>query len=1682
MSSAQKDIVFSPLRGMWVQRKTRRNNKAVGETRLGRTIVKWVRAFLPVMSRSDTENLGGKLCDLMVEQKEIGPEDKDVCTLILRSLYAINEDGKKRCTAKRKIEDEMKEYINCTMLNLWIAIYQSKHCNKKNVVQKAFDKMKEISGTLSRGSTSRGQCGQCNYMQLEPIKILGKVPMLNFIYDMMVEDRSVMTLIRRDQGQGGCNTEKKVLTDLQLPNTIPPVAPKGSPRPRQAQPNVKGPTITEDSLTKLLKTWAGGKSIPDEEHYRKILDALKNAWEDLMKDPGKTKDETIKELCEKNLLNDGSMGTNEQAQCVTLMETYLTQDPNKSAQGNTGADASALPGPPGAGTPAAAAIPSSQPQTGSPSPSLATTTTTIQLDPCSPSAQQTQEITQSEEKRTKLKKAWEQKLQQFNGTPGQFVQGVTIPPNLKKEVDRMLNELQPYMMWEQTKKSVLSACSAFSYPREKGKEDHMKKICRVPVMIVNWMAGLDPQGNNKKDKTQEHDWETYLRCIVGDSIILRILKNKCEAQQMLKIISDTMAKGGSELQGTGANSICAWVRTEDIEKVENLIGPTLDHWLSEAGKGKNHKGGISGVNNILAWEECKDNQKQKEEQREGEKGQCKSDRIIDLLGGERWGALHKLVDPIARATSCIKDMHSNASNGNLCKYLDCMKHLWTKTDAATQKSNNNFWTKDAKALWKELFEAMKTSNGKEETQCNKMGDSSNDREATHSEKTACNYLHAGLKTLYEGTSLSTGNNGILSKKNPSLRQTMGCFLLHSYAKKMKGEATCVINAGIEKAFRAWNESTNGKCKNGSCVPCEWEEEKYDSCTIEINGANGQSTSTEKVEEKLKKVLEADNTNIEQMLTEINKMDKLCDRLQCIASHLNSSNGKQPNTSEDTFWGQNGDVQKLWGELSTAMKGKENDNGNGVCAVMGENGKTRTPTEPEKKACNYLHAGFTKLKSIGTSKGNSYSTLSKHTSFVQTMGCFLLKEYAKQIEKKSTCVIEAGLKKAFQNNNTPCTGSSSCIECKWGENLDDCKINTTNTSGSTTQTPVKDKLKTVESKMENEATNTVTKINETNSLCEKLQCAAGKWFQNQKNKAGSGTATPTKTWCEFWEDGVKPKLTKMFENISSEGQNNATKGDGVCTNFGDGNESSVERKACNHITAGLKYIKQIPNGGSGPTSPPNEQYKQLLARAVGCIALNMYADEIIKLTDKNCPIDENTIQKMFEKWNENNSCSVNGGSNNNNCFKCQREEISANCHLSVADALVEKNQNVNCNTKANEVKIKMDGLLEDGTIKMKPTLSTINKMTTFCTRLQCAAKQYHTKKNNIQSSGVNWNDMNDHIDKELKALLKQMMDTTNQEKVAKYCNDSNNNWDNGTKEGKTNKAACLLFASGLKHIYGRGRGHGNGPSFGQTMGCLFLKEYAKQLKVMAENEKKHKVHPKCSVNAGINYAFSKSKDIMKASSKCSNNNFCFECTQDDYNNCQIGNDYIGKKVEPLLKTKQTHMQQTLANTLCPILPLDLLTPFLPLAPVSIGLSVMAYYLWKYFGPLGKGGQRFRRSPADIPGSSIQEQVLDHVQQDSSHEYQLVKERKPRSAPTRTKRSGRANRRTIIEIHFEVLDECQKGDTQLAQKDFLELLVQEFMGSEFMEEEQVPKEEVLMESVPMELVPIEEVPSLGSVFMV
>ncbi|ANQ06559.1 SICA antigen [Plasmodium coatneyi] len=126
------------------------------------------------------------------------------------------------------------------------------------------------------------------------------------------------------------------------------------------------------------------------------------------------------------------------------------------------------------------------------------------------------------------------------------------------------------------------------------------------------------------------------------------------------------------------------------------------------------------------------------------------------------------------------------------------------------------------------------------------------------------------------------------------------------------------------------------------------------------------------------------------------------------------------------------------------------------------------------------------------------------------------------------------------------------------------------------------------------------------------------------------------------------------------------------------------------------------------------------------------------------------------------------------------------------------------------------------------------------------------------------------------------------------------------------------------------------------------------------------------------------------------------------------------------------------------------------------------IWeKYFAFLGKRRKRYRRA-YQVRGLTLQEQIMYHVDQDGTHGYTLVKERKPRSMPIKRRkkrgvrhrpgRRGGVRRRMIIDIHLEVLNECQRENLHSTKEDFFEILVQEFMGREFMKEEKLPKEQI------------------------
>ncbi|CAA9991235.1 SICAvar, type I [Plasmodium knowlesi strain H] len=1005
----------------------------------------------------------------------------------------------------------------------------------------------------------------------------------------------------------------------------------------------------------------------------------------------------------------------------------------------------------------------------------------------------------------------------------------------------------------------------------------------------------------------------------------------------------------------------------------------------------------------------------------------------------------------------IKEMAKQVNKvDSLCDQFKCVANRWIKQDG-----NSRNWSD----VWDEVTDQLKDLSGKIEEKkkdkevykhCSTLNDKTG--------KEACLLMAAGLKDLYDirDNDNADGKDDLVEA---SFQRTMYCALLNAIADRLltlpcKDEKS--VQAGINEAFNRKNDeimqgSKGCKTDNASCFKCDRFND-YRTCEFKENDSNQVLLHT-KIDSKLN---EYDSTTATSTSTGstttttttttsplskkslITTIYSLCDQFKCVANRWIKQDGNSRNWSD--VWDEVTDQLKdLSGKIEEKKKDKEVYK---HCSTL--NDKTG------KEACLLMAAGLKDLYDIRDNDNADGKDDLVEASFQRTMYCALLNAIADRLltlpckDEKS---VQAGINEAFNRKNDEImqgskgckTDNASCFKCDRFNDYRTCEFKENDSNQVLLHTKIDSKLNEYDSTT---ATSTST---------------------------GSTTTTTTTTTSPL---SKKSLITTIWMSKKNDDLtlNQYCKDVGSKSNDTPG-EITAKQKACKLFASGLKHISDIK-------SDNNQAHDVPLRKTMMCAALNLYADQLTNEAKNQCPLDNEKLNDAIQHAFDNSTTIMNGGtscsagSGTSSCFICERQKTFPPCKIG-----------------SDEIKKKMTDLLDNedksntaSNNNQEKTLEKINEIETFCTQVQCAIKQHYRAKNGrtiANGKTPSWENIKSDATKELTALLKDMNDPTKQSAAEQYCSDKDAKWDAlGHKKSKTNKAACLLFAAGLKHIYTYGNDQKKGPSFEQTMGCLFLKEYAKQLEKMANKKKKGNswVHPYCDIDKGIKHAFGKSEKIMEETSQCkkNGNNSCFVCIQNQgYDDCNIGTDSVKDNVGTIFQDdqKQKHMQQTLENTVCPILLTDLLTPFLPLAPVSIGLSAMAYYLWKYFGPLGKEGARFRRSPVEIPGPSVQEQVLDHVEEAGPHEYRLVKERKPRSAPTRTKRSGPVNRRTIIEIHFEVLDECQKGDTQLNQKDFLELLVQEFMGSELMEEEQVPKEDVLMEAVPME-----RVPNLGSGFMV
>ncbi|KJP84905.1 hypothetical protein AK88_05255 [Plasmodium fragile] len=127
----------------------------------------------------------------------------------------------------------------------------------------------------------------------------------------------------------------------------------------------------------------------------------------------------------------------------------------------------------------------------------------------------------------------------------------------------------------------------------------------------------------------------------------------------------------------------------------------------------------------------------------------------------------------------------------------------------------------------------------------------------------------------------------------------------------------------------------------------------------------------------------------------------------------------------------------------------------------------------------------------------------------------------------------------------------------------------------------------------------------------------------------------------------------------------------------------------------------------------------------------------------------------------------------------------------------------------------------------------------------------------------------------------------------------------------------------------------------------------------------------------------------------------------------------------------------------------LVPYTPaIIPAVVGIGLIAFFLWKYFAYLAKR-RRTYRTVRDVPSPPLDEAILDHLQRGElpppDYGYTMSRDRPPASAAERRgRRQPRVNRRTIIDLHLEVLNECDAAEWESVKDDYLQILVEEFMG--------------------------------------
>ncbi|ANQ10505.1 SICA-like antigen [Plasmodium coatneyi] len=151
----------------------------------------------------DPNGLAQGLCQTMKEERNISTDDDiEVCKFIVQNLWKIKTMSGAPC-GNGTANELMKDYVRCTALNLWASLYIFSHCDKQDVVHRAYNVMESL-----KGLGTKDKCKECTYKGLERMVVLGDRNMLQYIHDSIRGNSSIMGIINGGK-QKNCTAENK---------------------------------------------------------------------------------------------------------------------------------------------------------------------------------------------------------------------------------------------------------------------------------------------------------------------------------------------------------------------------------------------------------------------------------------------------------------------------------------------------------------------------------------------------------------------------------------------------------------------------------------------------------------------------------------------------------------------------------------------------------------------------------------------------------------------------------------------------------------------------------------------------------------------------------------------------------------------------------------------------------------------------------------------------------------------------------------------------------------------------------------------------------------------------------------------------------------------------------------------------------------------------------------------------------------------------------------------------------------------------------------------------------------------------------------------------------------------------------------------------------------------------------